>query len=89
MAKAPLKLLRKFRKQHGFTQKEMAEKLGINRVTYTKIELGYREPDLEFIRAFERVFGIGPTRLHKFFIAQERSETETVSTSTTSTGTTG
>lgn len=72
----PLELLRKFRKQRGLTQEEMAEKLGINRVTYTKIELGYREPDLEFIRSFEKAFGFGPRKLHKFFIASECSEAE-------------
>ena len=34
-----------FRKQQGYTQQEMAEKLGISRSTYTNYEKGNRTPD--------------------------------------------
>ncbi|MCI9154335.1 MAG: helix-turn-helix transcriptional regulator, partial [Ruminococcus sp.] len=36
-----------FRKQKGFTQAQMAEKLEISRSTYTNYESGNRSPDLD------------------------------------------
>lgn len=41
--------LTKFRKQHGYTQYEMAEKLGISRSSYTNYESGNRAPDYEVV----------------------------------------
>lgn len=38
--------MRKRRKAIGLTQKEMAVKLGIARVTYTNIERGKKDPSL-------------------------------------------
>ncbi len=38
--------MRKRRKALGLTQREMAEKLGIARVTYTNIEGGRKDPSL-------------------------------------------
>ncbi len=38
--------LRQIRKQHGVTQEEMAEKLGVSRPTYIRIENGEKEPTL-------------------------------------------
>jgi putative transcriptional regulator len=36
--------LKESREKHGFTQAEMAMKLGIARTTYTNIELGTKDP---------------------------------------------
>jgi transcriptional regulator with XRE-family HTH domain len=78
-----MKTLKKFRAKQGLTQQQMADKLGINRVTYTKIELGYRNPDLNFMRDFEKVFGLSPKEMHNIFFTLQCSDAET------STGTEG
>ena len=38
------KLLRELRESSNFTQKEFAEQIGIDRSTYTNIELGNKNP---------------------------------------------
>jgi transcriptional regulator with XRE-family HTH domain len=78
-----LKTLKDFRKKEGLTQQQMADKLGINRVTYTKIELGYRDPDLNFMKSLEKAFNLSPEQLHNIFFASHGSVLET------STGTEG
>ena len=69
--------LRKFRLELGLTHKQMAEKIGIRRVKYTKIELGYYNPNLEFIRAFSKAFNLTAEEIERIFIAQDGSDTET------------
>jgi DNA-binding XRE family transcriptional regulator len=78
-----MRTLKEFRKNQGLTQQQMANTLGINRVTYTKIELGYRDPDLNFMKSFEKAFNLTPKQMHKLFFAPQCSGTET------STGTEG
>ncbi len=39
--------LRKIRLKKGLTQEELAGKIGIDRSTYTNIELGYKNPSLK------------------------------------------
>lgn len=39
--------IRKFRKEKGYTQKQLAEKAGIATITLQQYELGKREPKLE------------------------------------------
>lgn len=41
--------LKKTREEKGLTQSEIAEKLGINRVTYTGYETGKHEPSLDML----------------------------------------
>ncbi|MBU5461161.1 helix-turn-helix transcriptional regulator [Lachnoclostridium sp. MSJ-17] len=41
----------KYRKRMGYTQKQLAEILGINRTTYTKYETGVCEPSVGMILA--------------------------------------
>ncbi len=41
--------LRYFRQQHGKTQKEMANILGVATNTYTQYETGQRRPDIELL----------------------------------------
>ena len=41
--------LQKLRKQQGFTQKEMAEKLNITQSAYSQYETGKTEPDIKTI----------------------------------------
>lgn len=53
-----------FRKQRGFTQAYMAEKLKISRSTYTNYEAGNRSPDLE---GLERIGEILDCSLDELF----------------------
>lgn len=55
-----LKLL-VFRKSQGLTQKEIAEKLGINATYYSRIETGNQNPSYEVMGRFKEVFGIADT----------------------------
>lgn len=47
--------LKHTRELMGFTQKMMAENLGIGRATYTHWELGSREPDIESLGKLSEV----------------------------------
>ena len=49
--------LRKERKKRGYTQQEMAAKIGIKRNNYTLIESGHRNPTIKTLAALA-VFGI-------------------------------
>ncbi len=39
--------LKEIRLKNNLTHEELAEKVGINRATYTNIELGYKNPSLK------------------------------------------
>ncbi len=45
-----------FRKNKGFTQREMAEKIGISESYYAMIELQLRNPSYNFIKKFVEAF---------------------------------
>jgi transcriptional regulator with XRE-family HTH domain len=58
--------LKKFRKRLGISQQQMAEKLGVNRVTYANWELGNSEPPFAIIKkslvmgaTVDELFGVG------------------------------
>lgn len=46
------------RKKHGWTQKELAEKLGITSTHYSRIETGESNPSYELMERFKEVFEI-------------------------------
>lgn len=50
--------LKKRRLELGFTQKQMASKIGIARTTYTNIELGNKNPSLELAIKIKKVLHI-------------------------------
>lgn len=50
--------LQNLRKEKNILQKEMADILGINRVTYTNYELGKREPDIETLIKIANFFDV-------------------------------
>ena len=50
--------LRRYREDQGFTQKEVAEKIGASRSTYSNYETGNREPDVRTIKAISEVLGV-------------------------------
>ena len=50
-----------FRKRQGLTQKQMAEKLGISSIHYSRIETGDSNPSFEVMERFKEVFNIENT----------------------------
>lgn len=48
--------LKKFRISLGFTAIEMAEKIGISKSLYDKVETGARKPSREFTTKLKEVF---------------------------------
>ncbi|EHJ56994.1 hypothetical protein HMPREF9318_01811 [Streptococcus urinalis FB127-CNA-2] len=48
--------LREERKKRGFTQQEVADKIGINRGSYSNWENGKREPTLENVVKLAKLF---------------------------------
>lgn len=66
------KYLTVFRKQRGYTQAELANKLGISRSTYANYESGNRSPDFETL---ERISDILNCTLDELFGRQREPET--------------
>ncbi|MGE5494581.1 MAG: helix-turn-helix domain-containing protein [Burkholderiales bacterium] len=50
--------LRSLRKYRGYTQQEVAIKLGIDRTTYNKYETGKSEPDYDILCKLADLFGV-------------------------------
>lgn len=48
--------LKVFRTKQGLTQQEMADKLGIAKITYVNIELGKHNPSFGLLEKFAEVF---------------------------------
>ena len=65
------KYLTVFRKQRGYTQAELANKLGISRSTYANYESGNRSPDFETL---ERISDILNCTLDELFGRQREPE---------------
>lgn len=48
--------MKKFRNSKGFTASEMADKLGISKSLYEKIEYDDRQPSHNFMERFKKAF---------------------------------
>lgn len=57
MATVNTKLLRSLRKENGFTQGELADKVGIGQSFISKIEKGHLEPSLATLGRLAKVLG--------------------------------
>lgn len=55
--------LRELRKQSTYTQKELAEKLGISTITIRQYEQGTREPNIERILRLALIFNVSTDEL--------------------------
>lgn len=58
MSKKFHELLKQTRINRGLSQKEVAEKLGVAKSTYSMYESGYREPNLETILKIAGTYGV-------------------------------
>lgn len=67
-----IETIRELREQNDWTQEQMAEKLGITRNGYAKIERGESMPNLERLNEIATLFGVEVTELldNKNFICQ-------------------
>ncbi len=57
--------LKKCRKSKNMTQQQVADRLGINRVTYTSYEIARNEPNLTMVVQFADLFGVTTDSLLK------------------------
>lgn len=48
--------LKNFREQNGFTQKEMAEHIGVSPSYYYKVESEFQNPSYEFLKKLKSKF---------------------------------
>lgn len=69
--------IKKYRKEAGLTQKDLAEILGVAIGTIQQYELGKRQPRLEMINRIARALGIGIRRLYPDFQMEDWKQTET------------
>ena len=56
-------LLKKYRDACGFSQQMLADRLKIDRSTYSCYETGKTEPSVENLRKLAHIFGVPPCRL--------------------------
>ncbi len=52
-----------YRRKKGLTQQEVADKLNLNRSTYTKYETSVSEPSLEILLKIADIFDVEPNKL--------------------------
>jgi len=56
-------LLRKLRKEHDLTQRQVADYLHMDRSTYAYYELGQTKPTIEFLAGLARLYAISISEL--------------------------
>ena len=55
--------IKKFRKKINYTQKQVADYLGVDRSTYSYYELGKIIPDVKTIMSLSKIFGVNYTEI--------------------------
>ena len=50
--------LKELREEHGLTQRQLADRLGINSVTYLHYEKDQREPPLSLLADISKYYGV-------------------------------
>lgn len=50
--------IKKLRKESGFTQAQLAKKIGVNAVTLSRYETGNRKPKVDKLVKMSKVFGV-------------------------------
>ena len=55
--------IKRLRKEHGYTQKSFAEKIGRDRQSYQRVELGISQPTLKYMCDIADGFGVNVVEL--------------------------
>jgi transcriptional regulator with XRE-family HTH domain len=55
--------IKTLRERRDWTQAELAEKVGVSRVTIGRIEIGYARPSLDLLERLAAVFKVKVSRL--------------------------
>ncbi|MFT4414192.1 helix-turn-helix domain-containing protein [Fredinandcohnia humi] len=50
--------LRELRVEHGYTMEEVGKKIGVKKSSYASYETKYRQPPLEKLKSFSRLYGV-------------------------------
>lgn len=67
-------IIQTFRKEKGYTQKQLAEKCGMATGTIQQYELNKQEPRQEQLRKIADALGVDPFSLYSFEMASEALE---------------
>lgn len=67
--------LRDIRLKNNLTHEEIAKKVGINRATYTNIELGYKNPSLDVAIKIKKALDYSDDDI--FLVTECRKDTKT------------
>lgn len=65
-----------FRCDKRLTQAEMAEKIGVSRITYANVEKGKRDGTIEFWNKFQKAFDVPDTDMWKYQKKEKANERE-------------
>ncbi|MBR2442383.1 MAG: trypsin-like peptidase domain-containing protein, partial [Clostridia bacterium] len=68
--------IKQFREKQGFTQKELAERLGVSAQAISKWENGVNQPDISTLRTLCDIFGIGIDELLEDKVLRETQTTD-------------
>lgn len=69
-------ILKQYRNQAGYTQAEIAEKLGISEKYVSRVETGIGGISKETLAKYMNILGISPNTMYKDFISNEKVKKE-------------
>ena len=72
-------ILKKLRKDHGYSQAAISEYLDVNRSTYTKYELG-RIPDAKIVAKLAKLYGVTADSIVEACLEEEPPELDSIAT---------
>lgn len=64
-------VMRRYRNEHNYTQKKIADYLGIDRTTYSKYETAQRKPELDVIMKLAALYNVSVDEFLKDFFAEK------------------
>ncbi len=64
-------VMRRYRNEHNYTQKKIADYLGLDRTTYSKYETAQRKPELDVIMKLAALYNVSVDDFLKDFFAEK------------------
>ena len=64
-------VMRRYRTEHNYTQKKIADYLGLDRTTYSKYETAQRKPELDVIMKLASLYNVSVDDFLKDFFAEK------------------